>query len=138
MDWRHLYTANVSAKKAFLEPFDEALPIYEDAELGYRLSRRGLRLRYDPDALAHHLREEAPERTEQRMQEVGAAAARVHEKWPELREPPPRMRRTGRVKAWGASLLSSTGIHAFDDRLDDWRAARAYALGYERAGSSSR
>ena len=138
VSWRHLYTANLSLKKAFLEPFDEELPIYEDAELGYRLSRRGLRLRYDADALGHHLREETPERTEKRMEEVGAAAAKVHEKWPELREPPPRMRPMGRVKAAAATALSRAGVRAFDDRLDDWRAARAYALGYERAASSSR
>ena len=138
VSFRHLYTANLSLKKEFLEPFDEELPIYEDTELGYRLSRRGLRLRYDAEALGHHLREETPERTEERMREVGAAAAMVHEKWPELREPPPRMRRIGRIKAGATSLLSRAGIHAFDDRLDDWRAARAYALGYERAASSSR
>ena len=34
-------------------------------------------------------------------------------------------------------LLSRAGVHAFDDRLDDWRAARAFALGYERAASRS-
>jgi glycosyltransferase involved in cell wall biosynthesis len=133
--WRHLYTANVSLKREFLEPFDEELPIFEDTELGYRLFRRGLRLRYDPEALAHHLREETPERTELRMREVGAAAALLHEKWPELREPPPRVRRVGRLKAAAAGAISRAGVHAFDDRLDDWRAARAFAAGYERARS---
>ena len=85
-----LYTANVSLKRSFLEPFDTELPIYEDTELAYRLSKRGLRLRYDPDALGHHFRVETPERTEKRMEEVGHAAALLHAKWPELREPPPR------------------------------------------------
>jgi glycosyltransferase involved in cell wall biosynthesis len=138
VSWRHLYTANVSLKREFLEPFDTGLSIYEDAELGYRLSRRGLRLRHDPEALAHHLREETPERTERRMEEVGAAAALVHEKWPELREPPPRMSPGGRLRAAAAAALSRAGVRSFDDRLDDWRAARAYATGYERAASSSR
>jgi glycosyltransferase involved in cell wall biosynthesis len=138
VDWRYLYTANVSLKRDFLEPFDEDLAIYEDAELGYRLSRRGLCLRYDEDALAEHFREETPERTERRMEQVGAAAALLHEKWPELREPPPRMRALGRAKALAAQAIGRMGIHAFDDRLDDWRAARAYARGYERAASSSR
>ena len=71
------------------------------------------------------------------MEQIGEAAARLHEKWPELREPPPRMRRIGRLKATAASALSRAGIHAFDDRLDDWRAARAYARGYA-LGSDSR
>jgi glycosyltransferase involved in cell wall biosynthesis len=136
--WRYLYTANVSLKREFLEPFDASLPIFEDAELGFRLSKRGLRLRYDRDALAHHLREETPERTERRMQEVGAAAAMLHDKWPELREPPPPITALGRIKGAAAGALSRAGLSAFDDRLDDWRAARAYAAGYERASTASR
>jgi glycosyltransferase involved in cell wall biosynthesis len=128
--WRMLYTTNVSLKREFLEPFDPALPIYEDTDLGYRLSKRGLRLRYDRRALAYHLRTETPERTERRMEEVGAAARVLHAKHPELREPPPRMRATGRVKALGATALSRLGVHALDDRLDEYRGARAYARGY--------
>ena len=128
--WTMLYTANVSLKREFLEPFDAELPIFEDTEMAYRLKQRGLRLRYDPEALGWHLREETPERTERRMREVGHAAALLHAKWPELREDPPPMRAIGKVKAAGASVLSRAGIHAFDDQLDSWRAARAYAEGY--------
>jgi glycosyltransferase involved in cell wall biosynthesis len=130
--FRMLYTANVSLKRSFLEPFDTELPIYEDTELAYRLSKRGLRLRYDPRALGHHLREETPERTEKRMEEVGRAAAALHAKWPELYEPPPRMRAIGNVKAATARALSRVGYHGLDDRIDDWRAARAFARGYGR------
>jgi glycosyltransferase involved in cell wall biosynthesis len=129
--WRMLYTANVSLKRSFLEPFDPGLPIYEDAELGYRLRRRGLRLRYAHQALGHHLREETPERTMRRMREVGRAAAALHAKWPELAEPPPRMRAVGRLKAAGAAAISRLAYHGLDDRLDEWRAAGAYARGYE-------
>jgi glycosyltransferase involved in cell wall biosynthesis len=131
--FRMLYTANVSLKRAFLEPFDSGLPIYEDTELAYRLSKRGLRLRYDPLALGHHLRTETPERTERRMEEVGRAAALLHAKWPELSEPPPRLRATGRAKAAAAMALSRAGYHGLDDRIDDWRAARAFARGYSAA-----
>jgi glycosyltransferase involved in cell wall biosynthesis len=129
--WKFFYTANLSVKRDFLEPFDPTLPIYEDAELAYRLTLRGLRLRYDPEALGHHLREETPGRTERRMREVGTAAALLHAKWPELREPPPRMRRIGTVKAHAAAALNRLGIHSLDDRLDDWRASRAFVAGYE-------
>jgi glycosyltransferase involved in cell wall biosynthesis len=128
--WKMLYTANVSLKRDFLEPFDTGLPIFEDSELAYRLRRRGLRIRYDADALGWHQREETPERTERRMREVGQAAARLHAKWPELREAPPSFRAAGRVKAAAATVLSRAGVHRFDDRLDSWRAARAYAEGY--------
>ena len=135
--FRMLYTANVSLKRSFLEPFDTSLPIYEDTELAYRLSKRGLRLRYDPRALGHHLREETPERTEARMEEEGRAAALLHAKWPELYEPPPRMRAIGRMKAVAATAISRAGFHGVDDRIDDWRAARAYARGYA-SGADSR
>jgi GT2 family glycosyltransferase len=133
--WGMLYTANCSLKREFLEPFDEELPIYEDTELAYRLHRRGLRLRYDREALGYHLREETPRRTERRMELVGAAAALLHEKWPELREPPPRMRAVGRLKALGAAAVSRLGYHGFDDGLDEWRGARAYARGYRRGSA---
>ena len=128
--WKMLYTANVSLKREFLEPFDTDLPIFEDSELAYRLTKKGLRLRYDPEALGWHLREETPERTERRMREVGQAAARLHAKWPQLHEDPPRMRAVGAVKARGAMALQRVGVHAFDDALDSWRAARAYRAGY--------
>lgn len=131
VSWKMLYTANVSLKREFLEPFDPELPIFEDSELAYRLRQRGLRLRYDRDALGWHLREETPERTERRMREVGRSAALLHAKWPELREPPPRMRLAGRVKAAGAVALSRVGVHRWDDQIDSWRAARAYAEGYQ-------
>ena len=133
----HLYTANCSLKREFLEPFDEQLPIYEDTELGFRLSRRGLRLRYDPLALGHHLREETPRRTERRMEQAGAAAALLHRKWPELREPPPRMRAVGHAKAAGVAALSRLGYRRLDDRLDEYRGARAFARGYQGASDSA-
>jgi glycosyltransferase involved in cell wall biosynthesis len=131
--WKMLYTCNVSLKRSFLEPFDEELPIFEDSELAYRLTRRGLRLRYDPEALGHHLREETPERTERRMHQVGEAAALLHGKWPELAEEPPRMRALGSATATAAEVAARLGVRRWDDQLDSWRAARAYARGYAAA-----
>jgi hypothetical protein len=130
VSWKMLYTCNVSLKRSFLEPFDESLPIFEDSELAYRLTQRGLRLRYDPEALGHHLRTEAPARTEARMREVGSAAAALHRKWPELYEPPPPMSAGGRIRAAAAGVAARAGVRRFDDELDAWRAANAYALGY--------
>jgi hypothetical protein len=71
------------------------------------------------------------------MEEVGRAAALLHAKWPELYEEPPRMRAIGKVKAGAALALSRVGYHGVDDRIDDWRAARAYARGYA-SGADSR
>jgi GT2 family glycosyltransferase len=58
-DFRFFYTSNLSLKRRFLLEhglFDEAFPYAacEDLELGLRLMRRGLRLRYDPTAVALH------------------------------------------------------------------------------------
>lgn len=53
-------TGNLSMPMSMLKAvggFDETFfeAAFEDIELGYRLSRRGLRLRYNPRAVAHHL-----------------------------------------------------------------------------------
>lgn len=55
----HFYTGNISLKRDFLLQnglFDEGFRNYgyEDAELGYRLTKKGLRLFYNPDALGYH------------------------------------------------------------------------------------
>lgn len=60
VDFRHFYTSNISVDRQFLlsEPglFDESFYQYgfEDAELGYRLSKRGLKTLFDPEALCYH------------------------------------------------------------------------------------
>jgi len=57
-DFRFFYTSNVSIKRSFLGDlrFDEGFNQYgwEDSELGYRLEKNGLRLKYNPDAIAFH------------------------------------------------------------------------------------
>jgi len=59
VDFRHFYSCNLSVKIDFLKSvskFDESFKIaaYEDTELGFRLSKAGLRLLYNPKALAYH------------------------------------------------------------------------------------
>lgn len=59
-DFRHLYTSNVSLKTDFLRgesrwfDTDFPYPAFEDAELGYRLAKRGLRIKYQSSILAYH------------------------------------------------------------------------------------
>jgi GT2 family glycosyltransferase len=57
--FRHFYTCNVSLKTEFLRTcgqFDEEFKTaaFEDIELGYRLSNRGLQLLYNPAAIGYH------------------------------------------------------------------------------------
>jgi GT2 family glycosyltransferase len=59
LDFRAFYTCNLSVKRDFLRQagsFDEDFHGYgfEDTELAYRLQKNGLRLLYNPDALACH------------------------------------------------------------------------------------
>jgi glycosyltransferase involved in cell wall biosynthesis len=60
LPFRFFYTSNVSVCRSFLERhgllFDEDFrhAMGEDGELAYRACKRGLRLRYEPEALAHH------------------------------------------------------------------------------------
>jgi glycosyltransferase involved in cell wall biosynthesis len=59
-DYRHLYTANVSLKTEFVRAeetrFDTEFPYaaMEDVELGYRLARRGLRIRFAASPAGYH------------------------------------------------------------------------------------
>jgi glycosyltransferase involved in cell wall biosynthesis len=58
-DFQCFYTCNLSLKTAFLRAngqFDESFvtAAYEDTELGYRLSKCGLRLLYNPAAIGYH------------------------------------------------------------------------------------
>jgi glycosyltransferase involved in cell wall biosynthesis len=59
LSFSYFYSCNLSLKVEFLRQnglFDEDFrtAAYEDVELGYRLSKRGLRLFYNPGALTYH------------------------------------------------------------------------------------
>ena len=85
----HFYTLNLSLERRWfeMERFDEAFPIaaFEDLELGYRLCRRGLRIVFEPSALAYHDHPYTPEDFWRRMEAAGASAAILLDKHPELR-----------------------------------------------------
>jgi GT2 family glycosyltransferase len=57
--WQRFYSCNVSMKRAFFEAsggFDPDFVFdYEDLDLAWRLGQRGLRLVYEPAAVAYHL-----------------------------------------------------------------------------------
>lgn len=59
-DYRYFYSCNISLKISFLHTagmFDEDFKAaaFEDIELGYRLQKAGMRLLYNPQAIAYHL-----------------------------------------------------------------------------------
>jgi GT2 family glycosyltransferase len=80
--WTHFYTANVSLKRTMLERIDgfdeERFPfLYEDLDVGRRLSEHGFRLLYNPDALGEHLHATEIGEWRSRM----AATARAERRW---------------------------------------------------------
>lgn len=88
--WAHLYSANVSLKRALLERsggFDEeAFPfLYEDLDLGRRLADLGLRLRYDREAVAEHLHAPTLEGYAERLAAIAPAERRFVARYPDVR-----------------------------------------------------
>jgi glycosyltransferase involved in cell wall biosynthesis len=80
--WTHFYTANVSLKRVMLERVDgfdeERFPfLYEDLDVGRRLSELGFRLLYNPGARGEHLHQTGVDEWRGRM----AATARAERRW---------------------------------------------------------
>jgi glycosyltransferase involved in cell wall biosynthesis len=94
------YTSNLSLPRALLgaDPFSAEFSAYgwEDVELGYRLSLRGLRVVYHPEAAAEHLHPMTLAQLFARQRTVGRGIATLWRLHPELavspffspREPP--------------------------------------------------
>ena len=89
LDYRWFITANLSLRRAVLIEaggFDEAFrdAALEDTELGYRLWRQGLQIRYAPDATADHWHPTSLESFVARSRKLGRAAVYLSRRWPEL------------------------------------------------------
>ena len=88
IDYRHFYTSNISLKRAFLSDdlFNELFryAAYEDNELAYRLSRRGLKIVYNQDAIAYHCHKITLENYSMRAFFTGKSAALLSMIQPDL------------------------------------------------------
>ncbi len=87
--YRFFYSSNISLKRGFLLThglFDEDFPhaAYEDFELGYRLSKAGLRIMYAPKAVAFHDHLIDQNGFARRSRLAGEALQILHRKHPEL------------------------------------------------------
>lgn len=92
-DFNFFYTSNISLKRTLLDkyPFDPAFSGYgwEDIELGYRLTQReGLKLYYNPQAIAYHDHFMTDESLAGRMRSIGKSAWIFHRRYPELEKVP--------------------------------------------------
>ncbi|MEM9555663.1 MAG: glycosyltransferase family 2 protein [Acidobacteriota bacterium] len=115
-DFRHLYTSNISLRRSLLGPerFATHFPAaaFEDAELGHRLTYRGLRIVYHAAAVARHHHPYDAASFYRRQARCGAMAAILFVGAPEL-ERWTQLRALSRVRL---SLLGAP--HPDDPRLD--------------------
>ncbi|MDA8016625.1 MAG: glycosyltransferase [Thermoanaerobaculia bacterium] len=83
-----LYTSNLTLPRQALldEPFDLGFPYpaWEDIELSYRLTRAGLRIVYEPNAVARHDHPTDLGRFTTRQEKAGYSAVVFHRLHPEL------------------------------------------------------
>jgi GT2 family glycosyltransferase len=87
--WTHFYTANISVKRAMLERIDgfdeERFPfLYEDLDVGRRLSEHGFRLLYNEAAIGEHLHQTDVQEWRRRMAAVAPAERRWVEAYPDM------------------------------------------------------
>lgn len=147
----HLYTANVSLKRSLLERaggFDEELPyLYEDIELGYRLSRLGGRLLFNARAAAEHLHQVTPESYRERMR-IAARAERalvakhpsleptLHRRFSALLKKPPPRGRGARLAAFIPRTAPIVGprVWASAEATFEREMAEAFEAEWSRAG----
>lgn len=140
------YTSNVSVRRSFLEHhhllFDEDFrhAMGEDGELGYRAQRQGLRLRYNPEALAYHEHPTTFLASRARFHLKGRVTilqASKHPDWADLSflSMGWRGRLRHHLRRLAASLLAP--MLALADRLgldiDAWRLGRALDFVFETA-----
>ena len=82
------YTSNLSLPRQALldDPFDIDFPYpaWEDIEVAYRLTKKGLRLVYEPTARVHHDHPTDLERFMTRQEKAGYCAVVFHQRHPEL------------------------------------------------------
>lgn len=88
-DFRHFYTANVSLKRDFLTAekylFDTTMRFFEDGELSYRMTKRGLRIIYSKLPVGYHYHYHTVWTYTDRQYRAGIGACLFASKHPQVR-----------------------------------------------------
>ena len=88
--FNYFYTSNISLEKKWFngDLFDENFPFaaWEDIELGYRLTKKGLKIRYNKNAKAFHLHDIDFNSFCSRQTIVGKSGKIFSEKYPKMPE----------------------------------------------------
>jgi radical SAM superfamily enzyme YgiQ (UPF0313 family)/glycosyltransferase involved in cell wall biosynthesis len=92
VDFRLFYTSNLSLKREFISqepgPFDTdfTYPAYDDIELGYRLTNRGLQLHFQSQAVTYHHHEMTLPAFVERQKSAGRMAWILDRKQPDIKQ----------------------------------------------------
>ncbi len=112
VDASYFVSSNVSLKSSFLHgtSFDETFKnaAWEDVELGYRLSRQGMQLYYNSEALCFHHHPTHMKSFRRRNRLMGRDIRILYQIHPELRASilqPARLNLTERLAKWTLALL---------------------------------
>lgn len=89
LSWLYFLTGNASVRRDDLLRvgcFDESFTGYghEDLELGYRLQKAGVAIRYEPRAVNYHLQDVPHEDQVQKMKLAGRSTVRFYRKHPDF------------------------------------------------------
>lgn len=89
--WEYFHTMNLSIDRRWFEEgarFDESFPdpAFEDTEMGYRLSKQGLKIAIAYDAILYHVHKFTPEEYRKKSFMRGRSARRFCTLYPELRD----------------------------------------------------
>ncbi|HII29478.1 TPA: glycosyltransferase [Candidatus Woesearchaeota archaeon] len=82
------YTSNISLATSWFteELFDEEMFALEDVELGYRLEKKGLKIVFNPRALAYHYHPITEEQFYNKIRNTSINAVHMYRKFPELKD----------------------------------------------------
>ena len=122
---RSFFTANVSAKTAFLRTvggFDESFSAaaHEDIDLGMRLDAVGMRLAYDPEAVVEHSHPRDLAMAVEHCRMVGVMLAPFVERYPQ-HPTPRRPSARHRLKAATLTGLDVLGVRTPRIQQETWR-----------------
>jgi len=110
--WDFFWTSNISLEKKWFDKdiFDESFRGwgYEDLELGYRLQKKGLRIVFNPKAIAYHLHSyEYPEEFLKKQENAAKSALYFLSKHPELKK---ELIECNKIKPYQKIMLSGYNL----------------------------
>ena len=125
--WKYFYTSNISLKRSFIgeERFSEAFAGwgFEDTEFGYRLSKKGMELFYNPQCEVLHDHRQTLEGMVKNTENSRKNAVLFEQLHPEVRLLPEHRRKWGiKVSLFlKLAIFVTTPLSPFSKKIQWWR-----------------